>query len=102
MELSVFGEKVPAAEAKNMGLATKVISVEEWNEQVKAFAENIASKPTKAIGLIKRYLEASYHLSLEEYLKEEAEGQRIAGLTIDYSEGVTAFAEKRKAQFIGK
>lgn len=102
LELSVFGEKVPAAEAKNMGLATKVISVEEWNEQVKAFAENIASKPTKAIGLIKRYLEASYHLSLEEYLKEEAEGQRIAGLTIDYSEGVTAFAEKRKAQFIGK
>jgi 2-(1,2-epoxy-1,2-dihydrophenyl)acetyl-CoA isomerase len=39
---------------------------------------------------------------LEEYLKEEAEGQRIAGLTKDYAEGVTAFTEKRKAQFIGK
>ncbi|MBT2727124.1 enoyl-CoA hydratase/isomerase family protein [Bacillus sp. ISL-75] len=102
LELSVLGEKVPAAEAEKMGLATKVIGVEDWNEQVTAFAENIASRPTKAIGLIKRYLEASYHISFEEYLKEEAEGQRIAGLTKDYVEGVTAFTEKRKAQFIGE
>lgn len=102
LELSLLGEKVAAGEAKNIGLATKVIGVDEWNEQLKAFAENIANKPTKAIGLIKRYLEASYHLSLEEYLKEEAEGQRIAGLTKDYAEGVAAFTEKRKAQFIGK
>ena len=102
LELSVLGDKVPAAEAEKMGLATKVIGVEDWNEQVTAFAENIASRPTKAIGLIKRYLEASYHLSFEEYLKEEAEGQRIAGLTKDYVEGVKAFTEKRKAQFIGE
>jgi 2-(1,2-epoxy-1,2-dihydrophenyl)acetyl-CoA isomerase len=34
-------------------------------------------------------------------LEVEAEGQRIAGLTKDHIEGVTAFVEKRKAQFIG-
>lgn len=102
LELSVLGEKVLAAEAEKLGIATKVISVENWNEKVTLFAENIANKPTKAIGLMKRYLEASYHLSFEEFLKEEAEGQRIAGLTRDYQEGVNAFLEKRKAKFIGQ
>ncbi|AOH53723.1 2-(1,2-epoxy-1,2-dihydrophenyl)acetyl-CoA isomerase [Peribacillus muralis] len=102
LELSLLGEKVSASEAKSIGLATKVIGVGEWNEQLKAFAGNIAAKPTKAIGLIKRYLEATYHLTLDEYLTEEAEGQRIAGLTQDFAEGVAAFTEKRKAQFIGK
>ncbi|WP_285767745.1 enoyl-CoA hydratase-related protein [Peribacillus sp. SI8-4] len=102
LELSLLGDKVSASEAKAIGLATKVISVDEWSQQLKAFAENIAVKPTKAIGLIKRYLEATYHLSLDEYLTEEAEGQRIAGLTQDFAEGVAAFMEKRKARFIGK
>ena len=48
LELSVFGEKVLQLKLKNMGLATKVISVEEWNEQVKAFAENIASNTNES------------------------------------------------------
>lgn len=102
LELSVLGEKVSAQEAEKLGLATKVIEQQEWDEQVKAFAENIASRPTKSIGLMKRYLESSYHLSLDEYLKEEAEGQRIASLTRDYHEGVSAFLEKRQAEFIGQ
>lgn len=102
LELSIFGEKVPADEAERIGLATKVIAAEEWEKEITAFAERIASRPTKAIGLIKRSLEFSYQLPLEEYLKEEAEGQRIAGLTKDYQEGVAAFLEKRKATFSGK
>ncbi len=101
IELSLLGEKVSAAQAEQLGLATKVIEVEEWKEQVAAFAEKVASKPTKAIGLIKQSLEASYHLSFDQYLKVEAEGQRLAGLTKDYNEGVTAYLEKRKPHFIG-
>ena len=96
LELSVLGEKVSAAEAEKIGLATKVIGVEDWNEQLTAFAENIASRPTKAIGLIKRYLEASYHLSFEEFLKEEAEGQRIAGLTKDYKRELDKHLRKKE------
>lgn len=102
LEISVFGEKVSASEAEKIGLATKVIALEDWNEQVTSFAEMIANKPTKAIGLTKRYLEAAQHLTFDEYLKEEAEGQQIAGSTEDYAEGVSAFNEKRMAQFIGR
>jgi len=102
IELSLLGEKVSAAEAERLGLATRVIAADEWEEQVSAFAEKVASKPTKAIGLIKQSIEASYHLPFDQYLKVEAEGQRIAGLTKDYAEGVTAYLEKRKPQFVGQ
>jgi 2-(1,2-epoxy-1,2-dihydrophenyl)acetyl-CoA isomerase len=102
LELAVLGEKVTAQEAKELGLVTKVISSETWEEEVRAFADRLAGMPTKAIGLIKRYMNESWHLTFEDYLEKEAYGQRIAGLTHDHSEGVRAFFEKRKPMFKGK
>lgn len=102
IELSILGEKVKAEDAFNMGLATQLISAEGWEEDVTAFAKRIASLPTKAVGLIKRYLKAVPELSFEDYLEHEAQGQRIAGLTKDHREGVNAFMEKRKPVFSGQ
>lgn len=101
-ELSILGEKIPAEKALELGLVTKIIPTETWETEVQQFAENLASKPTKAIGLIKRYLKMANHLPFESYLEKEAEGQRIAGLTKDHKEGVQAFLEKRKPVYIGK
>jgi len=102
LELAVLGEKVTAAEAKDLGLVTKVISVDAWSEEVSQFAERLATMPTKAIGLIKRNLKASWHSEFEDFLERDAQGQRIAGLTDDHKEGVRAFMEKRRPVFTGK
>ncbi|WP_226671748.1 enoyl-CoA hydratase-related protein [Rossellomorea aquimaris] len=102
LELAVFGEKIKADEAERLGLVTKIITVDEWQEETSAFAERIASMPTKAIGLMKRLLKGSRDLSFNEYLEKEACAQRIAGKTQDHREGVTAFLEKRKPAFHGK
>ncbi|WP_335869595.1 enoyl-CoA hydratase/isomerase family protein [Bacillus sp. 2205SS5-2] len=102
LELSVMGDKISAQEAKNLGLVTRVVEGEQWQEELTAFAEAIANKPTKAIGLIKRSLRQSWHSDFNEYLEKEAQGQRIAGLTKDHREGVHAFIEKRKSNFSGK
>ncbi|WP_075617828.1 enoyl-CoA hydratase-related protein [Paenisporosarcina indica] len=102
VELSILGEKVSATDALHMGLASKVYPFESWEEDVAAFAGRLATLPTKAIGLIKRSLMAIPQLSFEDYLEHEAQGQRIAGLTNDHREGVTAFMEKRKPVFSGQ
>jgi 2-(1,2-epoxy-1,2-dihydrophenyl)acetyl-CoA isomerase len=102
LELVILGERISADKADQLGLVTKIISTGEWESQVEEFAEKLGSQPTKAIGLIKRYLKESLSSSLEEMLEKEACAQRIAGLSKDYSEGVSAFLEKRKPIFTGK
>ncbi|WP_050614997.1 enoyl-CoA hydratase-related protein [Bacillus testis] len=102
LEMSVLGEKIYAEEALRLGLATKVIAEEAWQEETKAFCDRMAFLPTKAIGLIKRSLKMADSLGLEDYLSMEAEAQRIAGKTVDHQEGVAAFMAKRKAVWIGK
>jgi 2-(1,2-epoxy-1,2-dihydrophenyl)acetyl-CoA isomerase len=101
LELAVLGEKIKADEAKELGLVTKVVAPESLVEETAAFAERLAAMPTKAIGLIKRYLRESWDSSLEEMLEKEAYAQRTAGLTEDHQEGVNAFLEKRRPQFKG-
>lgn len=101
IELAMLGEKISAEEAKNIGLVTKVISVDNFKAEVTVFAERLAQFPTKALGLIKRNINASWNCNLDEMLEREAYGQRAAGLTHDHEEGVRAFLEKRKPEFKG-
>ncbi|KAA0966234.1 2-(1,2-epoxy-1,2-dihydrophenyl)acetyl-CoA isomerase [Sporosarcina sp. ANT_H38] len=101
-ELAILGEKVPAADAVAMGLAKQLILSETWDADVTAFAARLVALPTKAIGLIKRSLKAVNDLSFEDYLEQEAQGQRIAGLTSDHREGIDAFMHKRKPVYSGQ
>ena len=102
MEMAVMGEKIKAHDAEKLGLVNRVVNEKDWEVEVAEFAETLAQKPTKTIGLIKRYLHENWHLSLSEMLEKEAYGQKIAGQTHDHQEGLKAFKEKRKPLFEGK
>ena len=58
--------------------------------------------PTKGIGLTKRALNESLTNNLVSQLNLEEKLQTEAGETEDFKEGVSAFKEKRKANFKGK
>lgn len=102
LELAILGEKISAVEAKQLGLATKVFGEEDFTEQLNVFAERLANMPTKAIGLIKRYLQESWELNLDQLLRKEAYAQQAAGNTQDHKAGVEAFLQKKKPVFSGK
>jgi 2-(1,2-epoxy-1,2-dihydrophenyl)acetyl-CoA isomerase len=101
-ELSTMGTKVPAKEAQAIGLINKAVPAAELDTTLAQYVQYYASAPTKAIGLMKRMLNLSFHSSLEEMLEYEALYQEIAGRTADNKEGIQAFMEKRKPNFKGK
>lgn len=102
LELTVLGEKIKADDALALGLVTKVVPAAELEEESWRFAERLAAMPTKAIGLIKRYMQRSFETRLDQMLEWEAFAQRTAGLTEDFREGVAAFIEKRRPEFRGR
>ncbi|MCA1030420.1 enoyl-CoA hydratase/isomerase family protein [Bacillus timonensis] len=102
LELAILGEKITPEKALELGLATQVFNSDIFDDEVTQFSTRISNMPTKAIGLIKRYLRDSWNSDLQEMLEKEAYGQRIAGASEDHKEGINAFIEKRKAKFIGK
>jgi 2-(1,2-epoxy-1,2-dihydrophenyl)acetyl-CoA isomerase len=101
-ELCAMGNKVKAAEALQLGLVSKVVPAGELDAAVKEYTDYFAKAPTKAIGIIKKMLNKAATANLDEMLDYEAYCQETAGSTYDHQEGVKAFLEKRKPNFLGK
>jgi 2-(1,2-epoxy-1,2-dihydrophenyl)acetyl-CoA isomerase len=101
-ELCTMGSKVKAVEALQLGMVNKVVPMNTLDEAVQEYTDYYSKAPTKAIGLIKKMLSKSTQSSLNDMLDYEAYCQEIAGTSLDYKEGVSAFLEKRKPNFIGK
>jgi 2-(1,2-epoxy-1,2-dihydrophenyl)acetyl-CoA isomerase len=101
-ELATMGTKVSAIEGEKLGMINKVVKPEDLDEAVKHITNYYATAPTKAIGLMKKMLNKSFHSDLETMLDYEAYCQEIAGSSADNKEGVRAFIEKRKPNFKGE
>lgn len=102
LALMMTGDKVTAEQADQMNLIYKAVDDEQFDSFVADFAKNLATMPTRALGLTKKAVNASFTNSLEEQLALEGLLQTEAGQTEDFKEGVQAFLEKRKPEFKGR
>jgi 2-(1,2-epoxy-1,2-dihydrophenyl)acetyl-CoA isomerase len=100
--LTMLGEKLPAATAKEWGLVYDVVPDAELPDRSRALAARLAAMPTRGLGITKRGFNASHGHTLDEQLALEESLQREAGATRDYGEGVRAFVEKRTPTFEGR
>lgn len=100
-EWMTSNRKLSAAEAHAWGLVNEVVETERLLDHVAGAARTYASLPTKAIGMTKRLFDQAENATLDEQLELEAQLQSEATQTSDFREGVSAFLEKRPANFSG-
>ena len=102
LELIMTGDKIPAAQAAEMGLITRAVPRERLQAEVDALAEKLAAKSPL---VMRMGLEAFYRvqdMELEPAL-QYLQGQLMAVLgTEDAREGLMAFLEKRAPQWKGR
>jgi enoyl-CoA hydratase len=93
------GTMVSAEEALSMGLVDIIYPPEQLREKVKHYAEKLAKKPAEALAAIRRTITEGGAVSFEEGLNIEFESAVKLADTEDFSEGISAFLEKRKPKW---
>jgi enoyl-CoA hydratase len=101
MKMIMTGEMVSGEEAGRIGLVDQVVPREELRETTLEMAREIASKSPLALQAAKESVLAARRTSLDEGRKFERGWFSLLFSTDDMEEGVSAFLEKRDAEFTG-
>jgi len=96
------GDMVDAAEALRIGLADEVMPQAELMPRAKALIEKISAKGPVAIGAAKELMRRGAAMNLGDALSLESQHFSWLFSTEDQKEGMTAFLEKRAANFKGR
>jgi 2-(1,2-epoxy-1,2-dihydrophenyl)acetyl-CoA isomerase len=101
-ELLLFPRTVPAAEALEIGLVSRVVSETDLTAVVDELARTLAAGPTLAYGAIRRSVAYSSGHPLSESLAQEADQMALTGASQDHATAVAAFLAKEKPTFHGR
>jgi enoyl-CoA hydratase/carnithine racemase len=96
------GEWLDAEEALRIGLVTEVVESDELLAAGERAAARLASLAPQALSWVKRAVYDGAEVPLEQGLALEAALFGLCFGTADQKEGMTAFLEKRKAEFQGR
>jgi 2-(1,2-epoxy-1,2-dihydrophenyl)acetyl-CoA isomerase len=102
MELLVLSEPFDAATALSFGLINRVVSAAELEAATAQLARRLAAGPARAYAETKALVNRTFETPLAAQLDAEAAAFARCAATQDFTEGVTAFVEKRKAKFEGR
>ena len=102
IELLYFPRTVSAADALQLGLATKVVPADELAAEVGALAARLAAGPTVALGAMRQSVAFAAGHSFEESVEVESAMMTKTGATADHRAAVAAFVAKQKPVFEGR
>lgn len=100
-ELCLTGDIIDVSLAKEIGLVNRVFPSEELMGAVMKTAKKIASKGRVSTRAVKELVNYGFDLPLDHALRLEAEAFATCFSSPDQKEGMSAFLEKRKAEFNG-
>jgi enoyl-CoA hydratase/carnithine racemase len=101
LDLMITGRQLSPGEAHGLGILNRLFPAAETAEKTRAYAEALARGATAAIGEIKLATYAGVDGKLADGLARERAGIAKLFETADAREGLSAFTEKRKAEFTG-
>lgn len=101
-EMLMLGDTVDATDALRVGLANKVVALEDLEKESLALAERLAKSASLALGLTKRLLNNEWNMDLTSAIEQEATAQALMMQTRDHKEFHEAFSQKREANFEGR
>jgi enoyl-CoA hydratase/carnithine racemase len=101
LEHLLLGSRIDAALALSYGLVSRVVARGSLEQEARALAAQLASGPPLALTAIKSAVRDGLASNLEESLERERRGQLALLGSKDAKEGVSAFLERRAAQFRG-
>ena len=100
-QMALLGERVSAQQALDWGLVNQVHPGDKLMDEANALADKMAAGPTLSYASSKRALNNMLYPRMQEQLDLEAELQHELARSDDFVEGVSAFVEKREANFAG-
>ncbi|MBI6630722.1 enoyl-CoA hydratase [Pontibaca salina] len=102
MDMNLTGRLMPAEEAERSGLVSRVVPAKKLMEEAMGAAQKIAEKSQISVLAAKEAVNRSYETTLSEGLRFERSLFHSMFATEDQKEGMSAFLEKRQAQFRDK
>jgi enoyl-CoA hydratase len=102
MEMVLNNRTLSAEEALRFGLVNKVVPVEHYLEEALNLASEIASRAPLAVRLGKEAVNKAFDTFLRDGLADERRAFYFLFSTADQKEGMAAFIEKRKPEWMGK
>lgn len=102
-ELLFTGKLLTAKDALEWGLVNKIVPGDKLIDEALELANNISNKSPLALGHMKEIFNQSLRMREEDaLLLERWATHHYCSTSYDAQEGITAFAEKREAQYKGR
>lgn len=101
-ELVLTGEPIDAAEAADLGLATRVVDPGDVDDAARDLAADVADNSPVAVAAAKRSLADAFDRSLADGLAWDVELARRVAHAEDFDEGTSAFLADREPEFPGR